>query len=103
MEKAKKSGCKLPCNVHIYNPRYSYQPEHDLNENLGDFRADYVITLWFENYQFEHKKEFIVCDWTCLLGEMGGNFGFFLGGSVLLLYDLVSIMLGKFITVCEMY
>ena len=45
--------------------------------------ADWVVYVWFKNYQFQFKEEYLVCDYTCLIGEVGGNLGFFLGGSVL--------------------
>lgn len=60
-----------------------------INLGLGDNDAFHVIYLWFKNFKFKYEKEYLVCDWTCLVGEIGGNFGFFLGGSVLAVFDLI--------------
>ena len=54
-----------------------------------DNGADLVVHMWFKNFQFTYEEEYIVCDWTCLLGEIGGNLGFFLGGSILTCLDIV--------------
>jgi hypothetical protein len=43
--------------------------------------------MYFKSFQFTYSEEYFLCDWTCLIGEIGGNFGFFLGGSILALYD----------------
>ncbi len=51
--------------------------------------ADWTVHIWFKNYLFTYEKEYVVCNWTCLIGEIGGNLGFFLGGSVLAFIDTV--------------
>ena len=48
-----------------------------------DNNPDWIVYIWFKNYQFKYEQEYMVCDATCLLGEIGGNIGFFLGGSLL--------------------
>ena len=63
-----------------------------------DNGSDLVVHLWFKNFQFTYEEEFIVCDWTCLLGEIGGNLGFFLGGSILAFFDLITDYIFKLIT-----
>ena len=60
-----------------------------------DEGSDFVVHLWFKNFQFTYEEEFIVCDWTCLLKEIGGNLGFFLGGSILAFFDIVNRSLVK--------
>ena len=54
-----------------------------------DKDSDWVIQIWFKNSQFTYEEEYIVCDWTCLIGEVGGNLGFFLGGSILAFIDTI--------------
>ena len=55
-----------------------------------------VFLLWFESYRFLYQTEFAICDWTCLIGEVGGNLGFFLGGSILAYFNvLVDTVQGK--------
>ena len=95
IEKATKSGCMVPCTNTEYDLNYSYGGE--LNPGLGDDDAEFVLTFWFKNFRFEYKEEYVVCDWTCLVGEIGGNFGFFLGGSILLIFDLTFLGISKLI------
>ena len=44
----------------------------------------------FKNFRVTNQEEYVVCNWTCLIGELGGNLGFFLGGSILMYYDLLT-------------
>ncbi len=69
-------------------PTYSYK---QLAGWLGgvDQDSDWVVHIWFKNFFFSYETEFLVCDWTCLVGEMGGNLGFFLGGSLLASLDFL--------------
>ncbi len=54
-----------------------------------DAGSDMTIHLWFKDFLFTYEEEYLICDWTCLIGEVGGNLGFFLGGSILALSDAV--------------
>ncbi|XP_059098081.1 uncharacterized protein LOC131892296 [Tigriopus californicus] len=74
--------CSLPCTVSKFEPHISSYPPPDWYKWM-DNGADWIVYLWFKNYQFQYDTEYVVCDSTCLLGEIGGNLGFFLGGSVL--------------------
>ena len=47
----------------------------------------------FKNFVFEHRNEFRSCDFSCFIGEIGGNLGFFLGGSILMLIEFTFSML----------
>ena len=95
IEKAEKSNCRLPCTTTNYDFEYSFINVR--HPGLNDLEADFVITLWFKNFRFEYSEEYVVCDWTCLVGEVGGNFGFFLGGSVLAVFDLFVVRFVRFV------
>ena len=41
------------------------------------------------------SDEYVVCDASCLIAEVGGNLGFFLGGSILALLDLIVMPLAE--------
>ena len=45
--------------------------------------------LWYQNFLFTRSQEYVVCDYTCLLGELGGGLGFFLGWSLLSAYEYI--------------
>ena len=70
--------CLQPCNV------TTYQLKYEIKDTIGD-GLEFDIT--FKNFVVEHKEEFPACDFSCLVGEIGGNIGFFLGGSLLILIE----------------
>ena len=70
--------CPQPCNV------TSYELKYEVKEVIGDGVS---IDIAFKNFVFEHRDEFRSCDFSCVIGEVGGNLGFFLGGSLLLFIE----------------
>lgn len=75
-----KGGCPQPCNV------TSYELKYEVKEVIGD---GVEIDIAFKNFIFEHRDEFRSCDFSCVIGEVGGNLGFFLGGSLLIIIEFV--------------
>ena len=57
---------------------------HDWAAN-GDW--DWAVAIWAKNFRQEERQEILVCDLSCAVGEVGGNLGLFLGGSVLMYVD----------------
>ena len=47
------------------------------------------------NTMVKDNKEHLLCDNTCLLGEIGGNLGLFLGGSIYMFFDIIMEFLEK--------
>ena len=47
------------------------------------------LQIALDGFTIHHEDEFYKCDSTCILGELGGNLGFFLGGSILLGLDII--------------
>ena len=72
--------CSQPCNV------TSYELKYEVNDVYG---TGDDIDITFKNFVFEHKDEFCSCDFTCVIGELGGNLGFFLGGSLLFIIEFI--------------
>ncbi len=70
-------------------PKFSYTSLSRQTWLGTDGDSDWVVHLSFDSFVFSYESEFLICDWTCLLGEIGGNLGFFLGGSVLGFVDLI--------------
>ena len=62
----------------------------DLEEGTG-----MSIFFYFKDILIVTQTEYLVCDYSCLIGEIGGNLGFFLGGSVLALIDLIVNQIKK--------
>jgi hypothetical protein len=76
--------CPQPCNVTTYELKY------EIGDTIGD-GVEFEIA--FKKFVFEHKNEFRACDFSCLIGEIGGNLGFFLGGSLLIIIEFVPMYL----------
>lgn len=71
--------CPLPCNITSYDLKYLVNFE-------GPGKS---LKITFSDFRVEHKDEYLSCDKTCIIGEIGGNLGFFLGGSILIFFDLL--------------
>ena len=46
------------------------------------------LQVALDGFTIPHLEEFFKCDTGCVVGELGGNLGFFLGGSILLILDI---------------
>ena len=49
-----------------------------------NWRSGRSLQIAFSDNVIEYREEHLACDLTCILGEFGGNLGFFLGGSLFL-------------------
>ena len=76
--------CPQPCNVTTYELKY------EIKDTAGE---GVEFDIAFKNFVFEHKDEFLSCDFSCLIGEIGGNLGFFLGGSLLIIFEFALMHL----------
>ena len=74
--------CPQPCNV------TSYKLKYEVNDASGE---GHNLSIAFKNFVFQHSDEFRSCDFTCFIGELGGNIGFFLGGSLLSIIEYLLI------------
>ena len=72
--------CPPPCSSTRYGLRFEDWLMSGSNVSLQIAFADFKIT---------HREEYIACDVTCILGQLGGNIGLFLGGSILLGIDML--------------
>ena len=77
-----RNKCPPPCFLNKYSLKFqSWRGDPDNNETS--------LQIVFEDFITVHKEEYLSCDMTCIVGEVGGNLGFFLGGSILLGFDIV--------------
>lgn len=76
--------CPPPCELIKYNLEYG-------PSLVGDFAGIMMksIEIGFPDFMIKNKKEYRQCDSTCIIGQLGGNLGFFLGGSILAGLDLI--------------
>ena len=86
-----KNKCLVPCTDTRYTVTYINNEEEMENEAKGK----YSLVIAFDNFLVEHRDESLKCDTTCIVGELGGNLGYFLGGSVLAFLDLMIIHVAK--------
>ena len=78
----KRKQCPPPCFLKKYSLQF---------EKWARFsRADKVsLQISLDGFLIKHEEEYFTCDITCIIGELGGNLGFFLGGSILLGLDII--------------
>ena len=86
--------CPRPCQFTTYRLGFG-------SWNLGKVNGikENSIQIGFPNFRIENIKEYPVCDLTCVIGQLGGNLGFFLGGSILAGLDLFVNVLSKAVKV----
>ena len=76
--------CLVPCFVKTYSLQLE-QWALWMNEN----KLSLQISL--DSFMINHDEDYFKCDTTCIIGELGGNMGFFLGGSILLAIDIAFL------------
>lgn len=83
----------LVCNnFPLFFQEFTYRDIKSWTSSI-DNNPDWIVTVWFKNFKFEYEEEYLVCDYTCVIGEIGGNLGFFLGGSILAYMDMIMLSL----------
>ena len=83
--------CPPPC-LHT-----SYDVRFESWNMVGEGRS---LQVALSDFQIHHKEEYPACDTTCIIGQLGGNLGFFLGGSILVGLDILMEYAVKAIKVC---
>ena len=77
-----RNECPPPC----------YQKEYTVEFEKWALFSDVnhvSLQIALDGFTIYHEEEFYKCDSTCILGELGGNMGFFLGASVLMGVDII--------------
>ena len=93
-----KHGCQMPCEIVRYMLKYENNEEEmgmDKYRETKEATDKYSLVISYENFMIERREEFAACDRNCIIGELGGNLGFFLGGSILAFFDVVIIHFSK--------
>ena len=75
-------ACPLPC--FRKNFKVKIASWNDFTNNPT--RALKVV---LDGFTIKHREEYLECDSTCIIGNIGGNIGFFLGASILLGVDVI--------------
>ena len=73
-------ACPPPCHT----VAYAVELEHS---DIGG--SGKSLQIAFATFSILHTEEYSACDETCIIGELGGNLGFFLGGSLLFGLDII--------------
>ena len=81
-ERLAKTGgeCTLPCDGTSYNVKI---------EKWEDWRTGRSLQISFTDFMIRTEEQYLACDVTCIIGELGGNLGFFLGGSLLIGFNAI--------------
>ena len=88
--------CARPCFLKKFEVKLDRWSLLDQDKSLVKPTTSLKIVL--DGFTIMHEEEFLMCDSTCIIGEVGGNLGFFVGGSILLGIDLLFIGINKIAT-----
>ena len=91
-----KGQCPPPCDNTIYDVKFE-KWLHGFEEGEGK-----SIQIAFADFSFRSESEYLACGWTCIVGELGGNLGFFLGGSLILGIELSLEYIGRLARIVKM-
>lgn len=75
-----KMECPPSCMRTKYAAELGGRPTTDSLRSIQIALTDSLIS---------QEEEYLGCDMTCIIGEFGGNLGFFLGGSLLFGLDII--------------
>ena len=75
-----KTKCLPPCKMTRFDYSFENWPIK------GERRLFQIV---FADFKILTRTEYVACDWTCIIGEFGGNLGFFLGGSLISFINLI--------------
>ena len=87
--------CPYPCRYTKYTFRYG-KGTLDFKDVRGI--SGKSIQIGFSDFVIHNWKEYLACDFSCVIGQLGGNLGFFLGGSILAGFDLIIYLSTKFVS-----
>ena len=82
-----KDICPPPCSSTKYDIKFDWWTMHGSGVSLQIAFSDFIIV---------HTEEYLACDVTCIFGQLGGNLGLFLGGSILLGLDIIMGLIVRF-------
>ena len=78
----KGNQCPPPCFLKKYLLQFEEWARFSTADKLS-------LQIALDGFLINHEEEYFNCDTTCIIGELGGNLGFFLGGSILLGLDMI--------------
>ena len=78
---AKTNGeCVFPCEGTEYTVT---------TRRWEDWRSGRSLQITLADSIISQEEQYLACDMTCIIGEFGGNLGFFLGGSLLFGFNFI--------------
>ena len=90
--------CPVPCHHTKYELDYGSWDIEKHSQGIT-FRS---IQIGFSDFMIVYAKQYKMCDFACILGQLGGNLGFFLGGSVLAGLDFIFLAISKLFHILEL-
>ena len=75
-------ACPLPCFRKKFEVKIASWNDFTNNPTRS-------LKVVLDGFTIKHREEYLECDSTCIIGNIGGNIGFFLGASILLGLDVI--------------
>ena len=108
--------CPLECN------RTGFTPSLSMSQLNGDTLIQYIantsnlvqdfvtkpinsenaknsfvaVNVYYESLSYTYSEEDVACDWICLISNIGGTMGLFMGAGILSLAEIVEVLMELF-------
>ena len=79
-----RNKCLPPCSTSHYDVEFKNWEDDGFTDDKHT-----TLQIAFDDFAVLHREEYFSCDMTCIIGEIGGNAGLFLGADILILVDYI--------------
>ena len=55
-----------------------------------------MVNLYYNSLSYTWSEEDVACDWVCVLANIGGTLGLFLGAGILSLGEIIEVLMEVF-------
>ena len=55
-----------------------------------------MVNLYYHSLSYTWSEEDVACDWVCVLANIGGTLGLFMGAGILSLGEIIEVLMEVF-------
>ena len=105
--------CPLQCNRTGFSPQISFSQLNgdyylSMIQNNANLSGDFVtkplnsesarnsivqMNIFYDTLSYTYAEELPACDWICLLANIGGSMGLFMGASILSIGEIIEVFM----------
>ncbi|XP_013401781.1 acid-sensing ion channel 2 [Lingula anatina] len=102
-------SCSVPCSSVVYQTALSYslvpsestkvEASNTLGVAVDDARKNYIILdVYFQSLNYQQSEQLPAVEWTALISDIGGQFGLFMGFSLLTVVEFIEFAIMSVVT-----